>query len=177
MHSRLLFVSSVAHERQAEQQQAAAAPEASSSTAPKPGVLEFDDTSEFVRSITYTPAAPIAPTKQEPIIVKIDTSAAAAAGDDSDDDERGDVAITEMDADIRVKQEDADEDLEMGEDETSAMLNAIADAIKSSDVNGSDTVKAEQSEEQDATPVSPSSSSAIITRRSQLIPSTVSSND
>lgn len=150
------------HERQVEQQQAAAGPEASSSTAPKPGVLEFDDTSEFVRSITYTPAAPTAPVKHEPIIVKIDTSAAAAAAEDDDDDEQmGDEAITEMEADARVKQEEADEEMEMGEDETSAMLNAIADAIHMSDANGSDAGKAEQSEEQDATPVSHGFSSAI----------------
>lgn len=149
------------HERQVEQQ-TAAGPEASSSTAPKPGVLEFDDTSEFVRSITYTPAAPTAPVKHEPIIVKIDTSAAAAAGDDSDDDQMGDEAITEMEADVRVKQEEADEEMEMGEDETSAMLNAIADAIHMPDASGSGADKAEQSEEQDATPVSHRFSSTII---------------
>lgn len=167
----------MAHERQAEQQQAAAGPEASSTAAPKPGVLEFDDTSEFVRSITYTPAAPTAPTKQEPIIVQIDTSAAPPAGDDSDDEQMGDVAITEMDADVRVKQEEADEEMEMGEDETSAMLNAIADAIKSSDASGSGAVQAEPSEEQDATPVSPRSSLAINPCCGQLIPSTIFLND
>ena len=96
-------------------------------SAPKPGVLEFDDTSEFVRSITYNPPAPIAP-KSEPIIVKIDTRA-APAGEDSDEEIE---AITEMDANVHVKEEE-EEGEAMDEDETTAMLNAIEDAIKKSE--------------------------------------------
>lgn len=123
---------SVARERLAEQ----AAQEAAADAPPekKPGVLEFDDTSEFVRSITYTPAAPI---KMEPIIVKIDTRAAAVAADNDDDDEdmERDEAIGELEVGEHVKEE------EMDEDETTAMLNAIEDAIKTSE--GS-TVKTEE---------------------------------
>lgn len=145
----------VTHERQTEQEQAAIPHEVYSSDAPKPGVLEFDDTSEFVRSITYTPA-PSLPVKQDPIIVKIDTKAAARSGDsDNDDIEDSDQAILEMEADVRVKQEEDDEDVEMGEDETSAMLNAIEDAIKKSeaDAGANGDVKAEPSEAQDGTAV------------------------
>lgn len=105
---------------------------------PKPGVLEFDDTSEFVRSITYAPPAP-PQVKQEPIIVKIDTHAAGAE-EDSDEEMEGDEAITEIDSNIHVKDE---EDQEMGDDETTAMLNAIEDAIKKSELDKKRTTEAE----------------------------------
>lgn len=138
-----MFVS-VAQERQAEQTTQDAA-DATGSTAPRPGVLEFDDTSEFVRSITYTPAAPLsAPVKQEPIIVTIDTRAAREAGENSDEEMDDVEAITELEAGTPVKEEDGEE---IDEDETSAMLKAIEDAIKKSEAD-SDT-KAGPAESQD----------------------------
>jgi U4/U6.U5 tri-snRNP-associated protein 1 len=113
----------------------------SSAPADPKAVLEFDDTSEFVRSITYTPAPVVPsssatastptnlsrlPVKQEPIIVQINTG--PPADDDDSDTEMGEVdeAIIEMDT-ANVKAED------MEEDETEAMLSAIEDAIKKSE--------------------------------------------
>jgi U4/U6.U5 tri-snRNP-associated protein 1 len=130
----------VAQKRKAEQatQEAADATRASVS---KPGVLEFDDTSEFVRSITYSPPVPTS-MKQGPIIVKIDTHAARAE-EDSDEEMEADEAITEMDAKTHVKEE---EDQEMGEDETAAMLNAIEDAIKKSEADSQDKIHATEAE-------------------------------
>lgn len=93
-----------------------------------PNVLEFDDTSEFVRSITYTPTAAAPPVKMEPIIVKIDTRATAQ---EDDDEEGGDEAINEMDVHVKEEEEEGEEiEMDMDEDATSAMLNAIEAAIK-----------------------------------------------
>lgn len=128
------LVSTVAQERLAEEAARAAAADAPPPDR-KPNVLEFDDTSEFVRSITYTPAAPV---KMEPIIVKIDTSASRDVEDDSDE-EMGDEAIGEME--VNVKEE------EMDEDETTAMLNAIENAIKSGEGEVGVDVKTEEHDE------------------------------
>ncbi|KAF8307736.1 SART-1-domain-containing protein [Clavulina sp. PMI_390] len=123
----------IAQDRQAEAEAEASAPAVSSEA--KPGVLEFDDTSEFVRSITYDPTAAV---KKEPIVVTINTK--PTADDDSDDEmQDGDQALREMDAGVRVKEEEEDSDLEMGEEATEAMLSAIEDAIKQSEAaNGGD---------------------------------------
>lgn len=131
----------MAQQRKAEReaQEVTDTPEASAS---KPGVIEFDDTSEFVRSITYNPPAPTA-VKSEPIIVKIDTRAPQQEAD-SDEEMEGVEAITEMDADTRVKEE---EDEEMAEDETTAMLNAIEDAIKKSEADAQEKAHAADAED------------------------------
>jgi U4/U6.U5 tri-snRNP-associated protein 1 len=88
--------------------------------------LTFDDTSEFVRAISYTPA-PV----RESIIIKIDTSHMQDADEDNDQREAGDEILTELEA-------DATKEEEMEEDETDAMLRTIEDAIKSSEVKTED---------------------------------------
>lgn len=103
--------------------------EQSNGAGPSTG-LTFDDTSEFVRAISYTPAV-VKAEPTEPIIVRIDTS---SMGRDTDMAE-GDEALTELKAESGVKDE------EMEDDETALMLMAIEEAMQSS------TGKVDDSEE------------------------------
>ncbi|KAF8339589.1 SART-1 family-domain-containing protein [Cantharellus anzutake] len=80
------------------------------------GALTLDDTSEFVRSITYTPA----PVQQNPIIVTIDTAHMREASEDKE--ETGE-AIAEFE-NSAVGDEPMDYD-----DEADAMLRAIEEGI------------------------------------------------
>jgi U4/U6.U5 tri-snRNP-associated protein 1 len=85
--------------------------------------LVFDDTSEFVRNISYNPAAvkaePTEPRLPEPAAQTESTTADVAMAD-------GDQAVTELAAgDAVVKEEDEEED--------DAMLNALEDAMKRAD--------------------------------------------
>ncbi len=78
--------------------------------------LTLDDTSEFVRGINFTPAE----VKQEPIIVKIDTSHMREA---SEDEEKEGEAIAEFEG-ASVDDEPMDYD-----EETDAMLRAIEQSM------------------------------------------------
>lgn len=102
------------------------------------GGLTFDDTSEFVRAITYTPAA-VKTESVEPIIVRIDTSALsrdAHLQNNIDNSGNGDEALTELEAGSPVKDE------EMEDEETAMMLMAIEEAMGTE--NGQAAVNADE---------------------------------
>jgi U4/U6.U5 tri-snRNP-associated protein 1 len=83
------------------------------------GGLVIDDTSEFVRSITYDPVA----VKAEPTEARLTTPAPAAATG-------GDVAVSELaTGEVAVKEEEEDED-------EGAMLNALEAAMEAAEADG-----------------------------------------
>jgi U4/U6.U5 tri-snRNP-associated protein 1 len=83
------------------------------------GGLVIDDTSEFVRSITYDPVA----VKAEPTEARLTTPAPAAATG-------GDVAVSELAAgEVAVKEEEEDED-------EGAILNALEAAMEAAEADG-----------------------------------------
>lgn len=90
------------------------------------GSLTFDDTSEFVRAITYNPVA----IKKEP--TDIPTTAALAMK-----------PLQSQDVEIEADEDEAMEELEAGEvvvkeeEDDEAMLNAIEDAIKQAEATDS----------------------------------------
>ena len=96
--------------------------------------LTFDDTSEFVRSITYDPSA-VKKESEETVVTR--RTLPPAANRDVNMEET-DVALAELEAgEVIVKEEDYDEE----------MLNAIEDAINAAESHEQETgVKAEEGE-------------------------------
>lgn len=97
------------------------------------GGLTFDDTSEFVRAISYNPAA-VKAEPAEPSVERAPSKQPSGSRDVSMD--RGE-AMEEIEAgELTVKEEEDDED-------EGAMLNAIEDALKATEADESTAVKEE----------------------------------
>lgn len=104
------------------------------------GGLTFDDTSEFVRAISYNPAAVKAEPTELPVAPKptpVNPKQPSASRDVSMEVDRGE-AMEEIEAgEVTVKEEDEEED-------EAAILNAIEDAIRMTEAEERGEVKHEE---------------------------------
>lgn len=86
--------------------------------------LEFDETTEFVRAISYNPATIKAEPRPEPSLAAPQPSTSAVKKEEPSEDQ----PMTELEAgEVRIKEEEDDDDIDM------AMLDDIEDALKAED--------------------------------------------